>query len=87
MATPHDKHDYGLLGEDAWLNDSAVTYRVREADGRWHVEMVFTNTDDPTQMLVRPIDHYPSRARAELFARNFQRQIRRDPRGTPKIHR
>ena len=79
---PRRNDDYGLLGDDSWLERCAVSYRIRQQRGRYHVEMIFTDCDDPAQVLVRPIDHYASRRKAELHAELFLRQIRRDPRGT-----
>lgn len=80
-----DPKEYDLDGEHAWLNDCVVEYRIHEAKGRWHVSMVFINSEDHNQLLIRPIDDYPTKQKAELFAGIFQRQISRDPRGTPKL--
>ena len=82
-----DPEEYDLEGDYAWLNDSVVEHRIHEANGRWYVTMVFINSEDPNQLLLRPIDNYPSKQKAELFAGIFQRQIRRDPRGNNKLKR
>lgn len=82
-----DLSEYDLDGDYAWLNDCVVEHRVHEVKGRWHVTMVFINREDPTILLQRAIDDYPTRRKAELFAGVFQRQIRRDPRGTFKLKR
>lgn len=84
---PPRKDDYGLLGDDSWLETCRVNYRIRAERGRYHVEMIFTDCADPAQMLIRRIDDYPSLRKAELYAGIFLRQIRRDPRGNFPIDR
>ncbi|MEQ8704424.1 MAG: hypothetical protein RIC19_10915 [Phaeodactylibacter sp.] len=76
-----DQKDLGFLGEQAgWLKKCLVTHKIKEEKGRFWVVMVFTDRDDPLKKLVRPINDYPSRQKAEWHANIFQRQISADPR-------
>lgn len=84
---PFDPDEYDLNGDYAWLRDCVVEHRVTEQKGRWLVTIVFIHREDPNQVLLRPIDDYPTKQKAELFAGIFQRQIRRDPRGNFKPKR
>jgi hypothetical protein len=85
MAKRHDELNF--LGKNAdWLRHSRVTHRVREERGRFYIDMIFTDRDEPLRKLVRTISDHPTRARAEWQANILQRQISgdaRDPRPKP----
>ena len=76
--------DMDFLSDEEWIRDSEVIYQIREKKGRWHVSMLFFSIYAPMRIIVRQIDHYHSRKRAETFANIFQRGIRKDARGTLK---
>ena len=71
--------------KDAWLLDAEVRARVEEIKGRWEVSLVFVNTKDPTQVLIRKIGHYRSKRLAEVYALNMQKTAAKDIRGTQKV--
>lgn len=76
--------DFFLLENERWIMDTEVKYLIQEVRGRWFVSMLFISLYDPMHMLLRKIDHYHSRQKAETFASIFQRGIRKDARGTLK---
>ena len=69
---------------DRWTTDTEVRYVIWPVKGRWHVYVLFFGLKPPLKLLVRRLGHYRSQARAETFARIFQRGIRKDARGTLK---
>lgn len=73
-----------IWADDQWTINTEVRYIIWPIRGRWHVYVLFCGLEPPLKMLIRRLDHYPSRARAETFARIFQRGIRKDARGTQK---
>ena len=76
---PGKQPDLNFLGEDGdWLASSVVTPRVYEEKGRFWVSLIYTDKDDPLRKLVRVIDHYPTRRRAEMTADILRRQIGAD---------
>lgn len=78
---PGKKEDLNFLSKDAdWLKDSIVSHRIREEKGRFWVDMIFTDAEDPLRVLIKPIDHYHSRNKAAVHANILQRQISADPR-------
>ncbi|MEM7371469.1 MAG: hypothetical protein AAF587_22835 [Bacteroidota bacterium] len=82
--TKGDESDLYLFRDSAWLQNSEVRYALLPKRGRWHVYMLFLSLDEPIKLLIRYLDHYPSKNKAETFARIFQRGIRKDSRGTLK---
>ena len=77
---PNDDYD--------WLKDSLVSTRISAIDGRYLVELVFTDPQDPFHCLVRVIDTYDSLKRASWFADIMRRQIGadlRDPRPNTEL--
>ncbi len=74
-----------ILREEKWLLTAVVLFHIKARLGRYWVSMVYVDSNDPFRFIVRVIDHYPSRQKAEQYARILQRGIRRDPRGTYKI--
>lgn len=76
-----NRKDTDFLGKQAgWLKDCVVTHKIKEEKGRYWVVMVFTDRNDPMKKLIRPINDYPSRQKAEWHANILQRQISADPR-------
>ena len=71
--------------KDAWLLDAEVRTKIEEIKGRWEVSLVFVNTTDPNQLLVRKIGDYRSKQLAEIYARNMQKTAAKDIRGTQKV--
>ncbi len=71
--------------KDAWLLDAEVRTKIEEIKGRWEVSLVFINTTDPNQLLVRKIGDYRSKQLAEIYARNMQKTAAKDIRGTQKV--
>ena len=47
--------------KDAWLLDAEVRTKIEEIKGRWEVSLVFVNTTDQNQLLVRKIGDYRSK--------------------------
>ncbi|MEO0898103.1 MAG: hypothetical protein AAFY71_16960 [Bacteroidota bacterium] len=76
--------DMDFISDESWIQDSEVISQIKEKRGRWHVNMLFFSIYSPMRMLVRQIDHYHSKKKAETFANIFLRGIRKDPRGTLK---
>jgi len=73
--------DLDFLGKQAdWLKNCIVSHKIKEEKGRYWVVMIFTDRDDSLKKLSRPINHYPSRQKAEWHANILQRQISADPR-------
>ncbi|MEO0470771.1 MAG: hypothetical protein AAF206_14180 [Bacteroidota bacterium] len=79
-----DEADLTLLLDEQWMQETEVSYLIQEMAGRWHVSMIFISIHEPLKIVVRRIDHYHSKKKAEQFAQIFQRGIRKDPRGTLK---
>jgi len=71
--------------KDAWLLDAEVRTKIEEIKGRWEVSLVFVNTTDPNQLLVRKIGDYRSKQLAEIYALNMQKTAAKDKRGTQKV--
>ncbi|HNE28202.1 MAG TPA: hypothetical protein PLW66_03495 [Saprospiraceae bacterium] len=78
LGTPADLR---FLQHDAWLTESTVSSRICKRAGRWHLWLVFADTRNPLCLLVRYIDHYPSRTKAEVCSNYFLKSARRDERG------
>ncbi len=68
-----------------WLMDAEVQYRITEVKGRWEVSLVFINTKDPREVLIKTIGDYRTKKLAEIYARNMQQTAAKDPRGTQKV--
>jgi len=71
--------------KDAWLLDAEVRTKIEEIKGRWEVSLVFVNTKDPNQILIRKIGDYRSKRLAEIYASNMQKTAAKDKRGTQKV--
>ena len=71
--------------KSAWLLDAEVRTKIEEIKGRWEVSLVFVNTKDPNQLLVRKIGDYRSKRLAEVYALNMQKTAAKDIRGTQKV--
>lgn len=73
--------ELGFLDDDTdWLKNAVVTHRIREEKGRYWIDMIFTDETTPLRKLIRPINHYATRRKAEWHANILQRQISADPR-------
>ena len=71
--------------KDAWLLDAEVRTKIEEIKGRWEVSLIFVNTKDPNQLLVRRVGDYRSKRLAEIYALNMQKTAAKDKRGTQKV--
>mgnify|MGYP001091945219 CR=1 FL=1 len=71
--------------KDDWLLDSEVRTKIEEVQGRWEVSLIFVNTKDPNQLLIRKIGDYRSKRLAEIYAQNMQKTAEKDERGTQKV--
>jgi hypothetical protein len=71
--------------ENEWLVDSEVKYQITPVKGRWEVSLIFINTKDPKEFLVRTIGDYRSERLAEIAGRHMQQTAAKDPRGTQKV--
>ena len=71
--------------DEEWLLDAEVKYRITERNSRWHVELVFIDTKDPTHILVRQVNNYRSKRLAEISAKQMMLTAARDIRGTQKV--
>jgi len=71
--------------KDAWLLDAEVQTKIEEIKGRWEVSLLFVNTKDPNQILIRKIGDYRSKRLAEIYALNMQKTAAKDKRGTQKV--
>ncbi|CAG2534508.1 MULTISPECIES: hypothetical protein [Maribacter] len=68
-----------------WLLDSEVQYKVTPVKGRWEVSLIFINTKDPNQVLIKTIGDYRSERLAEIYGRSMQQTAAKDPRGSQKV--
>lgn len=68
-----------------WLLDAEVQYKVTPVKGRWEVSLIFINTKDPNQILIKVIGDYRSERLAEIYGRNMQQTAAKDSRGTQKV--
>mgnify|MGYP001057354070 CR=1 FL=1 len=68
-----------------WLINSEVKYRVSPVKGRWEVSLIFINTKDPREVLVKKIGDYRTERLAEIYGRHMQQTAAKDPRGTQKV--
>jgi len=82
LETLGDPVDITVLDEETWIMNTEVLYSIQKMKGRFHVIMLFFSIFDQLKLVVRHIDHYNSRQKAEIYAKIFQRGIRKDPRGT-----
>jgi hypothetical protein len=71
--------------KDAWLLDAEVRSKIEKINGRWEVSLLFINTKDPNQILIRKIGDYRSKQLAEIYALNMQKTAAKDKRGTQKV--
>ena len=71
--------------KDAWLLDAEVRTKIEKIEGHWEVSLVFVNTKDPNQILIRKIGDYRSKRLAEIYALNMQKTAEKDKRGTQKV--
>ena len=71
--------------KDAWLLDAEVQTKIEVIKGRWEVSLLFVNTTDPNQFLIRKIGDYRSKRLAEIYALNIQKTAAKDIRGTQKV--
>jgi len=71
--------------KDDWFLDSEVRTKIEEVQGRWEVSLIFVNTKDPNQLLIRKIGDYRSKRLAEIYAQNMQKTAEKDKRGTQKV--
>lgn len=72
-------------GNEDWLMDAEVKYRVTPLKGRWEVALIFINTNDPKEVMVRTIGTYRTERLAEIYGRSMQQTAAKDPRGTQKV--
>lgn len=68
-----------------WLLDAEVQYKITPKQGRWEVSLLFINTKNPTEILIRNIGDYRSEKLAEIYGRSMQQTAARDQRGTQKV--
>ncbi|NKQ38907.1 MAG: hypothetical protein HF967_05455 [Methanosarcinales archaeon] len=73
--------------EDAWLMDSEVKVRISKVKGRWEVSLIFIDTKNPLNVLVKTIGDYRSQRLAEISAMYMQRTAAKDVRGTQKVNK
>lgn len=71
--------------KEQWLLDAEVRAKVEAHKGHWTVSLIFVNTADPNQFLIRQIGAYRSQKLAEIAANNMQKTAERDYRGTQKV--
>ncbi|WP_034260958.1 hypothetical protein [Altibacter lentus] len=71
--------------KDAWLLDAEVGTKIDHIKGRWEVSLVFVNTADPNQLLIRKIGDYRTKRLAEIYASHMQQTAAKDIRGTQKV--
>ena len=71
--------------KDAWLLDAEVQTKIEKIKGRWEVSLIFLNTKDPNQFLIRKTGDYRSKRLAEIYALNMQKTAAKDIRGTQKV--
>ncbi len=71
--------------KDAWLLDAEVRSKIEKINGRWEVSLLFINTKDPNQILIRKTGDYRSKQLAEIYALNMQKTAAKDKRGTQKV--
>ena len=67
---------------DKWLLDAEVKHRIVHDKGRWHVELVFVDTVDPTHFLVKRIADFRTERLAEINATYMVQTAAKDIRGT-----
>ena len=65
--------------------DSEVQYKVTPVKGRWEVSLIFINTKDPNQVLIKTIGDYRSERLAEIYGRSMQQTAAKAARGTQKV--
>ena len=65
--------------------DSEEQYKVTPVKGRWEVSLIFINTKDPNQVLIKTIGDYRSERLAEIYGRSMQQTAAKDPRGSQKV--
>lgn len=70
-----------------WLLDAEVKSQVKKVNGRWEVSLIFIDTHNPLQFLIRKIGDYRSENLANIAANYMQKTAARDARGTQKTDR
>ena len=71
--------------KDAWLLDAEVRTKIGHVKGRWEVSLLFVNTTDPNQLLIKKIGDYRTKRLAEIYALYMQKTAAKDIRGTQKV--
>jgi hypothetical protein len=78
---PGKEEELNFLSQETdWLKTAVVSHRIREERGRFWIDMIFSDAEQPLRKLIRPINHYSTREKAEWHANILQRQISADPR-------
>ncbi|MEM6394887.1 MAG: hypothetical protein AAF741_00970 [Bacteroidota bacterium] len=81
-----NEKDLNFLSADPnWLKTCVVSHRIRQEKGRFWIDMIYTDQNDPMRKLVRTISDHPSLALAQRHADILQRQISADPRDPRKL--
>ena len=70
--------------EDQWLLDAEVRCLIKEKKGRWHVSLLFIDTHDPTNFILKEIGDYRSKRLADIAGMYMERTAAKDARGTQK---
>lgn len=71
--------------DDAWLLDAEVRTKIDQVKGRWELSLIFINTTDPNQLLIKKIGDYRTKKLAEVYAIHIQQTAAKDIRGTQKV--
>lgn len=71
--------------DDKWLLDAEVRCLIKEKNGRWFVSLLFIDTHDPTNFLIKEINDYRSKRLAEIGGMYMSRTAAKDIRGTQKV--
>lgn len=76
----------GEKNNEKWLLDAEVKHRITHDKGRWHVELIFIDTTDPTHFLVKRIADFRTERLAEINATYMVQTAAKDIRGTRKVN-
>ncbi len=74
--------DISFIGDDFWLQDTAVIENIELRSGEWNIYLVFAHHLKPLKFIKRKIVQFSCPRKAKVVAHYMRRQAAKDQRGT-----